>query len=53
MVFNSFEQFDDYEAVKHSIIRAYEITPEAYRQKYKSLTKPFNQTFVEFAFEKA
>lgn len=46
------EQFDAYEAAKQSIIRAYEITPEAYRQKFRSLSKPFSQTFTEFASEK-
>ena len=51
-VFNTLEQFDDYAFVKDNIIKAYEITPKAYRQKFRSLTKSFSQTFVEFATKK-
>ena len=51
-VFNTLEQFDNYQTVKSSIISAYEITPEAYRQKFRGLTKVFAHTFIEFATEK-
>ena len=30
-------------------MNAYELVPEAYRQKFKKLTKTGNQTYVEFA----
>lgn len=42
----------DYNVVKAAILRAYELVPEAYRQRYRNLTKTVNQTFVEFAQEK-
>ena len=51
-VFNTLEQFEDYQTVKNSIIKAHEITPEAYRQKFRGLTKAFAHTFIEFATEK-
>lgn len=43
----------DYEVVKSTILRAYELVPEAYRQKFHSCSKSDSQTFVEFAREKA
>ncbi len=42
----------DYNVVKAAVLRAYELVPEAYRQRYRNLTKTVNQTFVEFAQEK-
>lgn len=39
----------DYELVKTSILRAYSVTPDSYRQKFRSLKKGFDQTFTEFA----
>ena len=51
-VFNTLEQFQDYDTVKASIISAYEITPEAYRQRFRNLTKQLAHTFIEFATEK-
>ncbi len=41
-----------YDAVKAAILRAYELVPEAYRQRFRSHKKLFSQTFVEFAREK-
>ncbi len=41
-----------YDAVKAAILRAYELVPEAYRQRFRSHKKSFSQTFVEFAREK-
>lgn len=41
-----------YEVLKATVLRAYELVPEAYRQKFRSCTKSGNQTFVEFAREK-
>ncbi|CAI5678278.1 unnamed protein product [Oreochromis niloticus] len=43
----------DYEVVKSTILRAYELVPEAYRQKFRACSKSDRQTFVEFAREKA
>uniref|UniRef100_A0A669CU45 Gypsy retrotransposon integrase-like protein 1 n=1 Tax=Oreochromis niloticus TaxID=8128 RepID=A0A669CU45_ORENI len=43
----------DYEIVKSTILRAYELVPEAYRQKFHACRKSDSQTFVEFAREKA
>ncbi|KAL3979168.1 gamma-glutamyltranspeptidase / glutathione hydrolase / leukotriene-C4 hydrolase [Sarotherodon galilaeus] len=42
----------DYEIVKSTILRAYELVPEAYRQKFRTCEKSANQTHVEFAREK-
>lgn len=38
--------------MKNAILRAYELVPEAYRQRFRSLRKPDKQTYVEFAIEK-
>ena len=42
----------DYTKVKASILKAYELVPEAYRQKFRNYKKQDNQTYVEFAHEK-
>ena len=41
-----------YSDVKESILRAYELVPEAYRQKFRNHKKSTGQTFVAFAREK-
>lgn len=41
------------EAVKEAILRAYELVPEAYRQRFCSHKKLSTQTFLEFARDKA
>lgn len=41
-----------YGVVKEAILRAYELVPEAYRQKFRSHKKAPSQTFVEYAREK-
>ncbi len=41
----------DYEKVKTAILKAYELVPEAYRQKFRSYKKFDRQTYVEFARE--
>lgn len=46
------EQSLDYDVVKASVLRAYELVPEAYRQKFRSHAKTAKQTYVEFAREK-
>lgn len=41
-----------YDTVKEAILRAYELVPEAYRQKFHGHKKTQMQTFVEFARDK-
>lgn len=48
----SIEQSTDYEIVKEVILKAYELVPEAYRQKFRQYKKLDSQTYVEFAREK-
>ena len=48
----SVDQCSDYNTVKEAILKAYELVPEAYRQKFRNLRKKEGQTFVEFAREK-
>ena len=43
------EQSSDYDTVKRSILKAYELVPEAYRQRFRATQKTDTQTFVEFA----
>ena len=43
------DQSLDYETVKKTILRAYELVPEAYRQRFRSTEKPADQSYVEFA----
>lgn len=42
---------NNYEKVKQAVLNAYELIPEAYRQKFRSLEKA-GGTFVEFAHDK-
>lgn len=42
----------DYDFVKATVLRAYELVPEAYRQKFRNCGKDVSQTYVEFAREK-
>lgn len=42
----------DYDSVKAAILRAYELVPEAYRQKFRNHKKAPNQTYAEFTREK-
>ncbi|KAJ8339679.1 hypothetical protein SKAU_G00343120 [Synaphobranchus kaupii] len=42
----------NYEVVKAAVLRAYELVPEAYRQKFRDYRKALAQSFVEFATEK-
>lgn len=48
----SLEEGLNYDVLKETILRAYELVPEAYRQKFRIHKKPSGQTFVEFAREK-
>ena len=45
----SLEQSSDYDRVKELILKAYELVPEAYRQKFRDCRKEPYQTHVEFA----
>lgn len=46
------EDNSQYDVLKEAILRAYELVPEAYRQKFWNHKKSSEQTFVEFALEK-
>ena len=48
----SIEDSSNYDKVKKSILKGYELVPEAYRQKFRNYKKFDSQTFVEFAREK-
>lgn len=48
----SIDESLSYDVVKATVLRAYELVPEAYRQKFRACEKSANQTFVEFAREK-
>ena len=48
----SVEQSSNYEHVKEAILKAYELVPEAYRQKFRNNLKYDSKTHVEFAREK-
>ena len=48
----SVEQSSNYEHVKEAILKAYELIPEAYRQKFRNYLKYDSKTHVEFAREK-
>ena len=48
----SVEHSSNYEHVKEAILKAYELVPEAYRQKFRNYLKYDSKTHVEFAREK-
>ncbi len=48
----SVDHSSDYSYVKEAIIKAYELVPEAYRQKFRNYKKYDSKTHVEFAKEK-
>ena len=48
----SIDQAKQYDVVKDSILHAYELVPEAYRQKFRNARRLEQRTFVEFAREK-
>ena len=50
--FLSVEQSCNYEHVKEAILKAYELVPEAYRQKFRNYLKYDSKTHVEFVREK-
>ena len=46
------EQTSNYQFVKESILKAYQLIPEAYRQKFRNYKKESDKTHVEFGREK-
>lgn len=48
----SLEDSLEYDIVKSTVLRAYELVPEAYRQRFRSHVKTSKQTYVEFGREK-
>ncbi|VDI79875.1 Hypothetical predicted protein [Mytilus galloprovincialis] len=46
------EKSSEFDTVKQEVLKAYELVPEAYRQKFRSYKKFDLQTYVEFAWEK-
>ncbi len=46
------EQSLNYDTVKSAVLRAYELVPEAYRQKFRHHQKMTSQTFGEFVRDK-
>lgn len=48
----SVEQSLNYKIVKSTVLHAFELVPEAYRQKFRNCGKDSNQTYVESAHEK-
>ena len=46
------DECSDYDTVKQAILKAYELVPEAYRQKFRNTRKSDGQTYVEFARDK-
>ena len=43
------EKCNNYDEVKQAILKAYELVPEAYRQKFRNSRQQADQTHVEFA----
>ncbi|KAJ8035482.1 hypothetical protein HOLleu_22726 [Holothuria leucospilota] len=48
----SIEDSMNYDKVKRAILQAYELVPEAYRQKFRKYRKADTQTYVAFAYQK-
>ena len=48
----SVEESSQYDTVKMSILKAYELVPEAYRQRFRNTKKTDRQTYVESGREK-
>ena len=46
------EESLQYNIVKAAVLKAYELVPEAYRQRFRNAIKKNDQTFVEFARDK-
>jgi len=46
------ERSAQYDEVRKAILKAYELVPDAYRQKFRNAEKQSGQTYVEFIREK-
>lgn len=46
------EDMHSYEMVKSAVLKSYELVPEAYRQKFRSLQKGDKETYVEYVRQK-
>ena len=51
-VYNSLDDQNNYADIKSSILDAYSIRSDGYRQQFRNYTKPKSHIFVEFASEK-
>ena len=49
----SIEDSLNYKILKKTVLQAYELVPEAYRQKFRNSEKTANQTYVEFVRDKS
>ncbi|CAN7938087.1 unnamed protein product [Ixodes hexagonus] len=47
----SAEDSDDYECVKSCLLKKYRLSAEAFRQKFRSVTKKSEASYAEFAYE--
>ncbi|CAN7947213.1 unnamed protein product [Ixodes hexagonus] len=47
----SAEDSDDYECVKSCLLKKYRLSAEAFRQKFRSVTKKSEVSYAEFAYE--
>ena len=47
-VYATLDSDSSYEVVKSTILRAYNVTPDSYRQQFRNHKKRFDQTFTEF-----
>ncbi|XP_059832338.1 mucin-6-like [Hypanus sabinus] len=47
----SADEARNYDEVKGAILRIYELVPEAYRQRFRNLRKPWDRRYLEFAHE--
>lgn len=51
-IFMNLDQPEDYDFVKKQLLYAHAVTLETYRNKFRKLAKPKQQSFIEFANEK-
>ncbi len=49
----SIDESLNYDIVKATVLRAYELVPEAYRRKFRSCEKSANQKYFKLAREKS
>lgn len=49
----SIEDSLNYDILKKMVLQAYELVPEAYRQRFRNSEKATNQTYIEFVRDKS